>query len=340
MSVDPTGDDDTINIHCDDEIETTFMDSYREAKGFTQLLRERNAERRKAPGVIVLRRIGDAETKDGMAIQQAFGGLQNRNLALHQAPHPDDILAQLTEEMPHCRGILAQLLDDMRTGFVWGRGHVQWRPTLLVGPPGSGKSHLARRLCQILKLPHHQVSVAGMTESHLLGVSRVWSGGHPSIMASTFKATKTANPAIILDELDKLAAAKTNGSLADGLLPLLEPSEATSYRDPYLHADLDCSRVNWLMTANSLEGITPALRSRLRVLVMPTARPEHVAAISRGMVRQVLRQWRVSQQWFEPLSLGEIEMLEERFREHGSLRILYRQVEAVLRSREQTMACC
>lgn len=138
------------------------------------------------------------------------------------------------------------------------------KPHLLIGPPGLGKSVIVRHICKALGLPHNRLSLPDITANFVLtGNSSSWSGAKPGFIAESLAAGPL--PWLILDELDKCGH-ETRFPVQPTLLSLLESSTAGEFRDECLETSLDIRPLIFTFTANEIESIDPALRSRLHIV--------------------------------------------------------------------------
>src|SRR5690606_38992794 len=142
-------------------------------------------------------------------------------------------------QWPHAIDVIDTILGDLVT-----RDDVRFRPTLLVGKPGSGKSSLARAICDEMGLPCELFSMAGIHDAALMGTSAQWHSARETLPLQLIKRTKVASVAVIWDEAEKAGTGRHNGSPLDALLPMLEIDQARRYRDLALEVEVDLSFVS------------------------------------------------------------------------------------------------
>ncbi|XP_022230483.2 lon protease homolog, mitochondrial-like [Drosophila obscura] len=211
------------------------------------------------------------------------------------------------------------------------KGSTQGRILCFHGPPGVGKTSIAKSIARALSRQYFRFSMGGVTDAaEIKGHRRTYVGAMPGKLVQCLRQTRTENPLVLIDEVDKIGKGH-QGDPSQALLELFDAEQSASFQDNYLDVPIDLSRVLFICTANGTAAIPEPLRDRMEMVEMCGYVAEEKVAIARQyLVPQAMSDCGLTA---DHLSISEsaLRLLIHSYCRESGVRNLQRQIEKVIR---------
>lgn len=207
--------------------------------------------------------------KSALTAAKANNGMRT----LPDAQEASQRLLQAKAEFENLLEPIEYLEHSLALASVMPPDEFRVAPMLLLGSPGIGKTYLATELAKMLGVPSEKISAGGAQAGfQLTGSDTSWTGSKPGAIFSLLAKSRSAAPVLIVDEVEKIGS-DSRYPMLPVLLDLFEQDTAKCFADSFFEMRIDASRLIVILTANSLQGIPPALLSRVTVFLIPDPKP-------------------------------------------------------------------
>ncbi len=277
--------------------------------------------------------IDDACTSDerGSSVRSAYERVCNP-LGFNSVPHgfsPDKAFAALNQEFPWFEEANALAVSWLAASGDSRRFRL---PNIILdGRPGIGKTRWARRVAAMcLSASTHPddtvgvVSLAGLEQTlNIIGCDQSYIGSKPGLWFDVIARSQSANPIIILDEIDK---AKTN--VAHALLAYLAPETSSRFFCPFFRTEVDLSKVNYIATTNDQHALPEPFLSRMEVINCPLPSPQEIEQVVPRITAEIIADSGLKEMSFTPDTSAVLKI----YNEEESVRAVHREIGRQIRS--------
>ncbi|MDE5540200.1 MAG: endopeptidase La, partial [Bacilli bacterium] len=201
----------------------------------------------------------------------------------------------------------------------------------LVGPPGVGKTSIARNIAYALNRKFYKISVGGLNDSsELIGHRRTYMGSNPGKIIQGLKKCESKNPVFLIDEIDKVTI-NYKDDPTGVLLDILDKEQNSEFIDNYIEEAFDLSKVFFILTANNIDSIPLPLKDRLEIIAISSyTEYEKIDIAKKYLIPKILEENKIDNKIIS-ITDEMLEFLIEAYTNEAGVRELYRALEKVIR---------